>query len=302
MYPTTLTLLLVGFFIWSNVASAAMSSTNYRIDWDTISTGGSDSSSSATYGLRDTIGNAAIGGATSTTYQLLAGYRQGVYDQVVSFEIFGQTSTSTTASSLSSTTITVASTAGFSVGDFIVLIQNKGASQISAIGQITSIGVGTLTVDALQDGGTAPTIDGTNDYVYRLSGASVNLGTLNKLVMATAMVGFNVTADVDDGYTIQTFDDGNLRSGAQDINDVTDGTVTIGVEEYGGRSSDTSVSGSTFDTQDTAFTTSFQLLVEETQGGFERRSFVTLKATVTPETPQNNTYAHVLSFIMSGNF
>jgi hypothetical protein len=302
MYPTTLTIVLVGFFIWSNIASAAMSSTNYRIDWDTISTGGSDTSSSATYGLRDTLGNTGIGNSSSTTYNLRAGYRQGIYDQVISFEVFGQTSTSTAASSLSSTTITVASTSGFSVGDFIALIQDKGSSQVSAVGQITSIGGSTLTVDALQDGGTAPTIDGTNDYVYRLSGASVGLGTLNKLVMATATIGFNVTADVDDGYTIQVYDDGNLRTSAQDINDVTDGAVTIGGEEYGGRSSDTSVSGSTFDTQDTAFTTSFQPLVEETQGGFERRSFVTLKAAVTPETPQNNTYSHVLSFVMSGNF
>ncbi len=303
MYPTTLTIVLVGFFIWSNIASAAMSSTNYRIDWDTISTGGSDTSSSATYGLRDTIGNTGIGGSTSTTYDLRAGYRQGVYDQVVSFEVFGQTSTSTTASSLSSTTITVASTAGFSVGDFIALIQDKGASQISAVGQITSIGGSTITVDELKNGGTAPAIDGTNDFVYRLSGASVAMGEFTTSAVATAVIGFNATVDNQNGYVVQVFDDGNLRFGGLDVNDVSDGAVTAGSEEYGGRSSDTSLSNSTFDTQDTGFTTTPQDLADESQGGFERRNFLTLKGSKTSVEPAGEgTYSHTLSFILSGNF
>lgn len=302
MYPTTLTIVLVGFFIWSNIASAAMSSTNYRIDWDTVSTGGSEASSSATYGLRDTVGNTGIGNSSSTTYNLRAGYRQGVYDQVVSFNILGYTDTFTTASALSSTTITVGSTSGFPVGTYIVLIQNKGASQVSAIGKVISVGANTLTVDELKDGGTPPTIDGTNDFVHAISGTEIGFGTVVSTEVDTAVVGFNVTADVDDGYTIQVFEDGNLRVGDNDINDVTDGTVTVGTEEYGGRSSDTSISTSTFDTQDTAFTTSMQTVADESQGGFERRNFVTLKVSVTPATPQMGMYAHTLSFIFSGNF
>jgi len=302
MYPTTLTLLLVGFFIWSNSALAAMSSTNYRIDWDTVGAGGSDSSSSATYQLRDTIGNTSIGGSSSATYDLNAGYRGGVFDRVVAFDLYAQTGSNTTAISLSSTTITVGSTSTFSVGDFVALIQDKGASQVSAVGEIVSIGASSLTVDELKNAGVAPTIDGTNDFVYKLSGTIINFGSINSLTVGSGIIAMNATVDNDAGYSIQVYDDGNLRSGGNDINDVSDGTVSVGAEEYGARSSDTSVAGSTFDSQETAFTTSMQTVVDESQGGFERRNFLTLKVSVTPSTPQIGTYSHSISFILSGNF
>ena len=42
MFKQTVTFALVGFFVWASFASAGMTSTNYEIRWDTISTGGSD--------------------------------------------------------------------------------------------------------------------------------------------------------------------------------------------------------------------------------------------------------------------
>lgn len=61
-----------------------------------------------------------------------------------------------------------------------------------------------------------------------------------------------VTTDSVSGYATSIGEDGNLRSGANDINDVIDGSVTAGSEEYGIRTTggdgllatDTAISGS----------------------------------------------------------
>lgn len=279
-----------------------MTSTNYQIKWDTLSSGGSDTSTSATYNLRDTVGGTGIGGSTSTNYQDSAGYRAGVNDQVITYDLFAENpSTAVAASDLTGTTVIVANSTGYNTGDFAAVVQDVGASQITAIGKITSTTNTTIVFDTLANGGTPPTIDGVNDKVYLLSGTSAPLGTLTSLTLATEIVGFNVTSDVDNGYTIQVISDGELRSGANHVNPVADGAVTIGQSEYGARSSDTAVVGSTFDTQDTAFTTSYQPVVDATGHRFEDRSFVTLKAAVTTVTP-NGSYAQSLAFVVSGNY
>jgi len=55
----------------------AMSSGNYRIDWDVIAGGGGEASS-VSHTLRSTIGQTAIGPSSSTSFQLGAGYWYGV--------------------------------------------------------------------------------------------------------------------------------------------------------------------------------------------------------------------------------
>lgn len=293
---------LTGLFGWFGLAQAEMSSTNYRIRWDTLSAGGSDTSASATYGLRDTVGGVGIGGSSSTNYQDVAGYRAGVDDEIVAFEVLSQVAASeVAATSLAGTTVAVASVVGYSAGDFIAVVQDKGASQVTAIGKIATTGVGNFTVDAWANGGSTPAVDGTNDYVYRLSGATVSLAELNTSTVTTAIIGFNVTAAIDGGYSVQVVSDGLLRSATNNVNDVADGTVTAGAEEYGARSSDTTVSGSTFDSQDTAFSTTYQPVIDVTSASFEQRTFLTLKAAMSASTP-NDTYSQVLSLILSPNF
>lgn len=55
----------------------AMSSDNYRIDWDVIA-GGGGQASSANHTLRSTIGQAVVGAISSANYRLGAGYWYGV--------------------------------------------------------------------------------------------------------------------------------------------------------------------------------------------------------------------------------
>ncbi len=77
-----LNLILLAILIVSalNVSSAVlayvMGSTNYRIQQDSVNFGGTEDSSSVTYKVRDTLGEIATGFASSTSYNLYAGYRQ----------------------------------------------------------------------------------------------------------------------------------------------------------------------------------------------------------------------------------
>lgn len=294
-------IVIVGFFGTTLRADAQMTSTNYEIRWDTVGNGGDDTSSSASYILRDTVGSTAVGQGTSGSYDLRAGYRQGVFDQVIDFSFFAQdSSVLNEATSVVGTTISC-DTGDFVVGDMVALIQDLGDGQVSAIGKIVSIGAGSVTVDSLQDGGTAPAIDGTNDFVALLEGTATNLGTLAVTDVSTTIIGMNVWAEVDGGYVIQVAADGDLSDGVDTIDAVADGDVTAGEEEYGGRSSDTTLAGSTFDSVDTAFTTSFQDIVDASAAGYDDRSFLTLKAAIDTNTDGGN-YDQALTIIISGNY
>ena len=287
---------------FSHYLRAEMASTNYRIDWDTISNGGLDTSSSASYQLRDTIGNPAIGDSSSSSYNLAAGYRGGVEDQVLTFTLLPQAaSVEQVATVLSGNIVTVVSTTDFEVDDYAIVVQDIGTDQVTGFGKITAKTSTTLTFDDLADNGTAPVVDGSNDRVYLLEGADISFSTLSSSEVVTEIVGFEVTAASDNGYSVQIADDGNLRSGSSDVDDVSDGGVSVGSEEYGGRSSDTSLASSTFDTADSALTTSLQPVVTEASAAFDDRHFFTLKAAVSNSTA-GGTYTQVLTVVATGNY
>ncbi len=296
-----LSLIVIFSSFFADLVSAQMSSANFEIRWDTIGAGGSDDSTSASYQLRDTIGNTGIGNSSSANYDARAGYRQGIFDQVISFDLFTQSNSNTEATALVGNTVTVAGTTGFSTGNMVAVIQDLGSSQVAGIGEITGIAGNNITLDNIETGGPALVIDGTNDYLYRMSGSSVGFGTVDDTDYSTALVGWEVTVDTDDGYTVYVLEDGNLRDGANDIDDVVDGAVTLGSEEYGARSSDQTLAGSTFDTADTAFTGSFQEVGTKGSLSYKSRDFLTLKATVAAGTPEGD-YSHTISLISSGNF
>lgn len=293
---------IVGIFVYAQFAQAQMSSSSYLIRWDTVSTGGSDTATSSSYLLRDTIEDTVGGRGTSTSYAVDQGYRGGIFDQVISFSLMAQDiSDQRSATALSSTIVTVSTVSGVSVGDYIAVIQDLGVNQISAIGKVASLGTSTITVDSWTNAGTAPTVDGSLDYVYRLSGATLALGQLSDSSVRTGIVAFEVSVDSSSGYVVQIADDGNLRSGSSDVDDVSDGAVSEGAEEYGARSSDSSLATSTFDTSDAPVTTTYQDLVTASSVSMSSRSFVTMKSSISTASTAG-TYAHVLSFIASGNF
>jgi len=63
-------------------SALAMSSTNYRLDWFTPMTGGGGApASSASYAVNFTVGQTAIGVASSSSYRACLGYWCGAVGQ-----------------------------------------------------------------------------------------------------------------------------------------------------------------------------------------------------------------------------
>lgn len=88
---------------------------------------------------------------------------------------------------------------------------------------------------------------------FSLDKSSVSLGAIRQSSISSASIVATVDTDANTGYTLSVTESGNLQSGSNDINDVGDGSVTAGSEEYGIRTSggsgiltsDTAISGST---------------------------------------------------------
>ena len=289
---------------------ADMASTNYQIKWDEISSGGGISSSSS-YHLRDSAGSQADGESASASYVVSQGFRAGVFDEVVDFIPYVQNrSTQVGASSIvhtvlpESLTVYVTTVSGFSAGDYVLVVQNEGDGQVTLMARVdavTALPAPSLTL-GLDYSGTIPTIDGTNDYVYLMdSSTSMSLGTLSDSTIATDTVGWLATSDVNDGYSVYMFSDGELTTGSATIPAVNDGTVTLGHSEYGGRSSDSTLATSTFDTEDTGFGTTPALVASESAHPFVKTGFVTLKASIVGS-QAGGTYSQSLTAIFVGEY
>ncbi len=280
-----------------------MTSPSYQIQWDSVGVGGEDTSESASYRLRDSL-QMLQGTSTSSSYQVGAGYRAGIYDPVVHFTVHAQDrSTQVAATDITATSVTVTSTSDFAVNDYIGVVANEGLSQASAIGRITSVAGNDLNVDFFTYQSTLPVIDSQNDYVYKLEGSNIPLANLSPNIAVTGLVAWDVDADVPTGYTVYVADDHDLRMPSDSgelISDVADGVVTLGAEEYGGRSSDATLNSS-FDSADGAFTETFQEVASRTTPVLHSRDFLTLKAAVN-EATLNGSYAHTLTVVFVGNY
>lgn len=296
-------LLLAGVLIaHSSNVFAAMSSTNYQINWDELSSGGGVGSS-ASYQIRDSAGGSGEGTrSSSTSYGIDQGFRAGIYDPVVDFVPYVQDrSTQVGATAFASNIVAVTSALGFAVGDWIAIIQNEGVSQVSAMAHITNISGSNITVHSSYSGST-PSINGSGDYVYRMSStASPSLGTLSTSLVSTSMIGWVSTADVTQGFSMYMFSNGDLTDGVESIPAVSDGAVTAGISEYGGRSSDSTLATSTFDTQDTAFTTDPALVGSISSNATQSSGFVTLKTAISTLQVAGS-YTQTLTAIFVGDY
>lgn len=285
-------------------AFAAMSSTNYLLQWDSISVGGSDTQSSSSYRVRSSVDlGLSAEDMASSSYGLDGGYRGGIYDPVSTFRIFSQDlSSQVAATSLTGSTVVVTSAAGFVVGDRVLLVQDEGAVQISAMASISSILGSSITVDVFSGG--SPVIDGSGDYLYKMTsdGTTLPLGGPTSSTVVTGVIGWEATADIQTGYSVYLMEDTNLvTAGLDEVPDVADGSVTAGVSEYGAISSDTSLASSTFDTQDTAITSSPQLIASRAAVTFEGRDYATLKLAIS-SSQQGGAYSQNLTLLFAGNY
>lgn len=283
----------------------AMTSTNYLVNWDSVNSGGTDESTSTNFLVRDTFGEQAIGISTSTNYGIRAGYRLADDEATaITFEIGTQedaTVVSYTAFSTTTKSVTVSSAAGLAVGNFIGVVENRGLSQVIAVGKISSIIGLIVTVDAWDgDPNNLSLVPaGGDDVVYRMEGSAAQLGALSTTAGSTSLTYTSVISNVTGGYTVYINADGYLRvSSTVFILGVADGAVTIGSEEYGGRVFGTYASGTG---SDFAITTSTRAIQQSSTFANDDRVAVVYKASIGPTTAAGN-YTQLVYYTLTPNY
>ncbi|KKL68980.1 hypothetical protein LCGC14_2119540 [marine sediment metagenome] len=138
---------------------------------------------------------------------------------------------------------------------------------------------------------------------FTINDTAVDLGALDTASVSTDTTNFDVTTNASSGYTVTITEDGNLRDGGNDVNDVGDGTVTAASEEYG-------VSTDETDSVDIALTSGNNATAIDatnksaaTQSGpiSSDNTVLTFHASISLTTNPGN-YAHTTTMIATGNF
>lgn len=287
-------------------AAFAMTSTQYQINWDSVNSGGRDDATSTNYWLRDTVGEQGTGLSGSANYQISAGYRVGDDQEPFLALALAVQENSTgvgwTAFSNAGKTATLSSTSNFAIGDYVGVVENVGLSQLVAFGKITDVSGLVITVDSWsgEPGSLSASPSGGNDFAYRMNGKRAELGTRLPSTAGTSLSFTDVLSNIGTGYVVSLQSDDDLRNDASStIANVTDGTVTIGSEEYGGESVGTAATSTG---SDFAFSSSTTRNVQEsaTYGDHERAGVI-YKLTVTAATPSGN-YRHNLTYRLTAKY
>lgn len=151
--------------------NAAMTSSNYQIWADDFSIGGGEASSTL-YKVGDTLGESAIGRASSTNYSARGGFREMEYfrgDEVLTLSV-GASSLSlgalnTSAAKTGSHTLTVDTNADYGVsvvfsGATLTCSTCSGTNTVTGIGATaasSAVGTSQFGFNVIKSSGTAPT-------------------------------------------------------------------------------------------------------------------------------------------------
>lgn len=137
-----------------------------------------------------------------------------------------------------------------------------------------------------------------NILTVNLSKNAINLGVMSPSNVVTDSHTLTVTTN-GNGYTTTATSDGNLRTtGGDDIDNVLDGSVTAGSEEYGIRTSgiDGQQNGA-----DTAITPLAKDIAKRVTTAVGVITTINYRAAVTTGTPFGN-YNQIISYSTTGNF
>ncbi|MFC1687058.1 hypothetical protein ACFL0L_00575 [Patescibacteria group bacterium] len=182
----------------------------------------------------------------------------------------------------------------------ITVSTTEGAGDIDSANTAVDI----ITDDQIAVSATVPP-----SITFTISSNTVALGTLSSAAVSTGSHTIQTVTNAVSGYTTLVYDDGNLRKGADDINDVADLAVTAGSEEYGISTTDTSqdiitdggggCSGSTYDAD--PITTTQQSAAGATSGPVDETITICYMASIASTTVAG-AYAHTVTFVTVGLF
>ena len=131
-----------------------------------------------------------------------------------------------------------------------------------------------------------------------LSGTDIDLGQLSTSDVKQGNLTITYSTNAN-GFTSTMSEDGNLRtSSGNDIDDVADGAVDAGTEEYGFRTSGTIA---TQNSADTSITSSAKNIAQASGPTPSDNITVTFKAAINGQTT-GGTYSHVVTITTTGNF
>ncbi len=134
-----------------------------------------------------------------------------------------------------------------------------------------------------------------------VSTTSVALGQLSSAAVTSGSLTLTVTTDSNTGYAVTVLEDGNLRKGnggdVDNIDDVSDGAVTAGVEEYGIRT----VGGGGQLAADTAVTGAALTVASLNSPVSLQATTVQFRASVQTSKTRQGSYTHEVTFSAAVN-
>ncbi|MCB9798817.1 hypothetical protein H6758_03775 [Candidatus Nomurabacteria bacterium] len=124
-----------------------------------------------------------------------------------------------------------------------------------------------------------------------LSSTTLDFGTLSTGSITTSTLVVTVSTDSETGYSLMLKEDGNLRSGVHDINDVADGSVTAGQEEYGVSVTSTDRAG-TLPAGDRPIIAAGTTIAQSSGQVTDRQTTLTFRAAIDANVRGGLTYSH----------
>jgi len=196
-------------------------------------------------------------------------------------------------------------------GDFNIFSGSKSSESYSLTDTGGGLGPGISTSTNYGIGtGFQYVLAKSPNIAFTVNASSVSLNVFYTSV-ATASHTITVTTKATRGYTVYVYADGNLRNGADDINNAADGAVTAGSEEYGLATSD----GSQNISQDTdcpnapytasAITTSLQSVASadaDVTGENTTLCYAASASITSPTITKAINYTQTVTYIAVGNF
>ena len=141
------------------------------------------------------------------------------------------------------------------------------------------------------------TVDWNENLSFTISDNVMDLGVINLLNVGSDNHNLTVTTNATNGYTCSVVENDELRSGAEFINDVIDGTVEAGTEEYG-------ISCAGADCQlasDTALS-AVPLTVASNAGRVSGSATIMTYEAAADSTTVGTTFSHIVTYTCSGDF
>lgn len=137
------------------------------------------------------------------------------------------------------------------------------------------------------------------EFTFTISKNSIDFGALTVGSVFTDNVVVTTTTNATDGYYTTIAEDGEFRdTTGDDINDVTDGTVSANSEEYGIR---TSGANGQMNGADTAILSAVQEVADSASPIIGDATTIDFKVSISPTTAAG-TYAHIVTLISTGRF